>query len=257
MRFVRSSTLVCVVRWFTLAMLIAGPIAATAPVQAQSSTCQAESEPNNSEGEAQPVASAFCIAGALPESGDQDLFIWTVDETDAKFWWNLNLTGIEGTVTTARIVAITSEPDVTPVVAGSELLQLSWTPGSTAPETTSFLVSAGRYLVGISRTDRADSQVVPDGSYEMDFVRGDRVPKRADKEPNDDATTATPLSGAFDISGDLQGSQDVFAWTFDEKQAASGWELRLTSPIDAPASLVIARADGTWLYSSSQSVSTY
>lgn len=227
----------------TVFMMLFGPWSGSIPVSAQSSTCTAEMEPNNTESDAQDVASAFCILGTLPETSDQDLFLWTVSDDDAKFGWSLSVDGPDQTMTTAHILAIDSESGVEPVVAGSELLQVSHTPTDLDPVARPFLISAGTYLVGISRTDRADFTAPADASYVLDLSRTDRLPKRADKEPNDDPATATQIAGAFEVSGDMAGSWDVFAWTLTDEDAASGWELEVNAPINQSLSYSISRAD--------------
>src|SRR4051794_19519323 len=117
----RHALLAPPVRAFIVLLLLAAPYADRIPTRAQGSPCLAETEPNNTEGEVQPVESAFCVDGTLPESADQDLFVWSVTKDDAKFWWTLSVDGPNETVTTARILTVSSESEVVPLVAGSEI----------------------------------------------------------------------------------------------------------------------------------------
>ena len=238
------------VRMLTILVMLGGSLAPYAPARAQSSGCSAETEPNNSEGEAQVESSAFCIAGDLPDTSDQDLFVWTVSADDAKFQWQLTVQGPDGTMTSAKILQITSDPGVTPVVAGSQLLEDDWTPTSTVPASEQFMVAPGTYLVGISRTDRGDGSPATTTAYTMSFAKAARLPKRLDKEPNDDATSAVPVTDVFALSGDSGNSLDYYAWTISTAGAANGWELLFDGAIGSTTTLTIMTADGTVLSTS-------
>ena len=111
------------------------------------------------------------------------------------------------------------------------------------PVTSTFLIGPGRYLVGISRTDRADFTAPPDAAYVLGLQQGERLPKRLDKEPNDDATTATQVSGTFQTAGDLSGSADNFAWSIEDEDADIGWEMEFHSAIDFPTNFTISTSD--------------
>jgi hypothetical protein len=212
--------------------------------RAQDDRCRAEVEPNNVEAEIERVEGAFCIAGELPEQADQDLFLWTLSETDAKSVWSMSVFGPAQVVTTARILTVTSEPGVEPIVASPEIGNVSSTPTSTGPESSTFLIAPGRYLVGISRTNTEAATPPPTIGYELTLSKVERLPKRADKEPNEVQETATPLSGAFDTAGNLQDTVDTFVWTLSERDAESGWEIHAQVALGRSISLTVIGEDG-------------
>ena len=76
---------------------------------------------------------------------------------------------------------------------------------------------------------------------------GAPIPGSADVEPNDDAATANPVAGAFELSGDLVGTADVFAWTLGDGDASRAWRIEVSSTPGAPASVGLYRPDGTFL----------
>ncbi len=233
--------------WLICALMIVPAAVVQQSVRAQQSACVTESEPNNVEAEAEEHAGEFCLSGTLPESADQELIVWTVSEDDAKFSWTMRLDGIEQTSTGAKIYALASEPGVRPIVAGSLLLDLTAPPETVGAIEHTFLVSPGEYLVGLSRSDRADFLPPPDTGYELALQHADRLPKRLDKEPNDDDTTATPIEGSVSLAGDLSDSIDTFAWTVTDEGSDSGWGMHLDSAIGSFPSIYIRDSDSNQL----------
>jgi hypothetical protein len=231
-------------RWLIGALLLLAVLPQPASLRAQDASCRPDVEPNNLEPEAEPVEGAFCIAGDLPDQTDQDLLLWTVSEADAKSVWSMSVFGPALVVTTARILPITSAPDVEPVVAGQQIGEVSSTPTSTGPESFTFLIAPGRYLVGISRTNTEAATPPASTGYELALSKAERLPKREDKEPNEDQENAGPLAGAFDTAGNLQDSDDTFAWSLSERDAESGWEIHAQVALGQRISLTMTGEDG-------------
>ena len=83
----------------------------------------------------------------------------------------------------------------------------------------------------------------------MSIDAGTPLPPSGDVEPNDDLTTATALSGAFAISGDLRDSQDVYRWTTPDLADGQAWDVQLTGALTSGAQVSIQDATGTTLAS--------
>jgi len=213
-------------------------------IRAQGTACRPDVEPNNTEAEVEKVSGGFCIAGDLPESSDQDLFLWTVTADDAHSPWTIAVSGPEAVITDAKILTLTSEPGVEPIVAGSQIGHVGTTESSTGPVSGSFLFAPGQYLIGISRTDTASAGPPATTTYQLSAEKAASTPKSLDTEPNDDSASATPVHGAMATSGDLQGSYDYYAWTLSESDAASGWELHLQGALGKSGSLTLSAPDG-------------
>src|SRR4029078_6624776 len=141
---------------FVLALLLA-QLPAPLATRAQDTSCRPDVEPNNTEAEVERVSGGFCIAGDLPESSDQDLFLWTVAEGDGQSLSTITVKGPEAVVTDAKILSISSEPGVEPIVAGSQLGHVGTTPTSSGSVSDSYIFAPGQYLIGISRTDTASA----------------------------------------------------------------------------------------------------
>ena len=54
---------------------------------------------------------------------DQDLFLWDVRAEAAATPWRITLSGVGGTLTSLRLMAVMSDPGVVPVTVGSQLVQ--------------------------------------------------------------------------------------------------------------------------------------
>ena len=111
------------------------------------------------------------------------------------------------------------------------------------------LLSAGRYLLDISgKGDLADR-------YELSITPGAAMAPAAQPPPGPDAVTASPVSGAFEVSGDLAGSTPgtghVYAWTLSDADAALPWRLELAATPGLPGRLDLLGSDGNGLASAS------
>ena len=193
-------------------------------------TCTAETEPNDHEGDAGTLAGPVCISGSLPE-GDQDLFVWDVSAQPAALW-NFSLTGVYGTATALKILTITSDPGVTPVVAGPQIGQIVTDPLGGIANAADILIAPGRYLLGMTRT-ASTSGPLADTSYSFQIAPGTPVPANGDKEPNDDVAHARHVPGDLSLSGDSGRSDDFFAWT--PPAGTARWQLQLQGPLGTAA----------------------
>jgi len=234
--------------------LVAGSLVAATPTVAQDASphaaaCTQDVEPNDTPEAAPAIATPGCITGTLPEQ-DQDLFLWTVSAAAAQRPWDITLEGIDGTVTGVKILAVVSDPDITPLTIGNLVLEVDQAVDETGPASADgLLLPAGTYLVGISRSSRPDNTIPDDTAYRVTVSEGAPLAPSGDVEPNDDATTATPLADSFSISGDAQDSQDYYLWTTSELDAGRAWQLELTVPLATGLQLYLDRADGSVLAS--------
>lgn len=64
-----------------------------------------ESEPNDTPADANPISGAVTVYGTML-SDDQDGFLWTVTDDDARKRWNFELYGIPGALTIADVVRV-------------------------------------------------------------------------------------------------------------------------------------------------------
>jgi hypothetical protein len=191
-----------------------------------SPACSQEAEPNDTEDQAAAVSAPGCMSGTLPND-DQDLFLWELPDTQPPLRWTISLTGVLGTVSSLRVLPVTSDPGAVPITVGNQLVGLSSTPefGSPPAEAADLLLAPGRYLVGISRSGTPDGSDPVDFGYSFSITNGAALPPVADHEPNDDPAHAGKVAGSFTLAGDASVSQDFFQWTLSPEDAAKRWEL--------------------------------
>lgn len=215
------------------------------PVGAQGpgTGCVVAAEPDDSPEQAAALAGAFCLEGTLPQ-GDQDLLIWEVAPADAGAAWTLHVEGVPGARTIVDLRPVTSEQGVEPISVGGPLLSLALEQGSDATAALpDILLAPGHYLLGASAGGHPAG---PESafSYRLVLERRAGLPPNGDREPNDEAGSASPLEGAFSVSGDLAGSPDVYRWSVPSG-AAAAWTLSAITQLGTSATLTLHSADGS------------
>jgi hypothetical protein len=220
-----------------LSLLVAAP----PPIAAQTS-CTPEAEPNDVAETTVSFTGTACYDGMLPDE-DQDLWLWEVSETDAARRWTFSLTGIPATLTSLKVIPITSEPG-TPIRGGAPVVEVNVTPtGSGATTKADLLVPVGRYVLGVSRSGTIDQSTPLRLDYRLMLEEGAPLPEPGDVEPNDQLDTATPIQGDQQLSGDLRDSVDHYRWTIPE-DAPGAWDLDLQTPAGFGGYLTISRGIG-------------
>ncbi|MET0771754.1 MAG: hypothetical protein ABWZ82_01610, partial [Candidatus Limnocylindrales bacterium] len=182
--------------------------------------CTPEVEPNEQPDQAPVLAGPICLTGTLPALRDQDLVLWDVAPADGLTTWRITVVGIPTTFTSVHMFVVTSEPGVFPVQA-TALDRIDSDAYSDTPGVASgYALPAGRYLLGVSRGDPAAGPPAPPGEYKVTFEREQVLPPDGDREPNDDAASATPAGGPIDLVGAVDGGPDLYRWTLDATDAS-------------------------------------
>lgn len=204
--------------------------------------CMVGAEPDDSPEQAATLAGPFCLEGTLPQ-GDQDLLLWELTPIDAGAAWTLRVEGVPGARTIVDLRPVTSDPGVEPMSIGGPLLSLTIGQGGDATAALpDILLAPGRYLLGASAGGHPAG---PESafSYRLVLERQAGLPPSGDREPNDEADSASPIEGAFSISGDLAGSPDTYRWSAPAG-AAAAWTLSAITQLGTSATLTLFTADG-------------
>jgi hypothetical protein len=209
-------------------------LAAASVVLAQA--CLPEAEPNDTPGDATPVSGMGCVLGTL-EPGDQDFFLWTLAPDDLRSRAAvLDLEGVPGALTQVWLLRLAVAEDGVAVSDRRDLLRLS----SLGPvaSTDPLLLAPGEYFIGISASGAAGRYVVTARTVDPP------LPPAADREPNDDPATASEHEGPFALSGDLEGSVDVYRWIVPDDAARRLWSVEAWGMPEEPLTLTLSRASG-------------
>jgi len=194
------------------------------PVDAASGPCAVEAEPNDRIEDAPRIGASFCQSGTLTEN-DQDLVLWTVEPSLALFPWTFEVAGVPRTITSIHVLPVTSPADTPAITVGSEVLRVDSSAESRQPGVVDDVVlPPGRYVLGISKGTNT-GPALDDLAYQVRIAQPGVRPSLGDLEPNDVPEAASPVTGAFAITGDLTGSPDLFRWTIEDADAGRSWAL--------------------------------
>jgi hypothetical protein len=229
----------------TLIVAGAGVALGGSPAAAAEPACVQASEPDDTPEQAPELAIAGCLSGSLP-TDDLDLVRLTMTEADSRATWSISVEGPWRVLTSAQLLPITSEPGVEPVTAGAAILSVDHGPEDLGPITAAdVIIPAGRYILGVTRSETADGSAVADDSYRVEVARGSPLPPSMEREPNDEPSDATPLQDMFSLGGDLQGSYDHYLWTVTDTLAGIPLDLEAVGPIGKGLAVELQRHDGT------------
>jgi Mg-chelatase subunit ChlD len=211
--------------------------------------CVAEVEPDDRPQGAVTLPAEFCVSGELMSERDQDLFFYRVAPEDGLVTWDVTVRGVPGAYTSIHFLPLASEVGVVPVelAPGGEVARVDsdvWI--GMPPGTGGVRLAPGDYLLGISRGLPGYAQDLTDDlGYWVELRRGGTIAPSGDLEPNDTPDTATPVTGAFALSGDLEGTVDHYRWTLGPGDADLPWRLAVRSSLGLPVWVELDAADGT------------
>jgi hypothetical protein len=218
-------------------LLLTGAGLGTVPAHAQS-TANCPTVPAGNVD--QKTAAPFIAPGCVSVPNDpmaQSVFSWTVAAEQANELWSFAVSGIAGNAEILSLYKDSGDPSVSP----EKIADFPEETAGSGIHTQPFLLPAGSYLFGVA--------TVAAGAYTLTVKDEGALPKSGDVEPNDAADAATPVKTAFSLSGDLQGSDDWYAWTLSKADAAKHWSLSLLTPMTESTYLNLLNAAGDQLAS--------
>lgn len=211
--------------------------------------CTTEAEPNDTPAQATRITGVgpdaaglrsnevgiACFTGALG-AGDQDGFVWEVDEARSLQRWVLEVEGVPGQLTKVDVIRVAFAANGVDVTSAETLFTAGTRDGSwtTSPE---FLVGPGRYVIGVSSSGGAGSYVahlrpVEDVSYRAQGYR-------EGAEPEAPFVVYTPVAGTLDQPFVIAEEASGFAWGVSLR-ASIGDEPRLV--LEGPSGVVAETA---------------
>src|SRR5262245_1432251 len=211
---------VLVLPWLAVLASSAASVAA-----AETAACTATAEPDDQPEQAPVLTGDVCLEGTLVPAGDQDLALWTLAQADGLLTWTFAVDGIPTSITSIHVYPVTSRPDAPKITVGRELLRVDSSAENRNPGVKrDVTVAPGRYLLGVSRGN-ALTDPPPSDTYRVTLERQEALPPSGDHEPNDAPDQATGVAAAFTLSGDLDGSRDVYRWTLGPDDTQETWDV--------------------------------
>jgi hypothetical protein len=197
---------------------------------ASAQDCLRETEPNETPAEANRLGRLSCAVGGLA-GGDQDAFVWTVDEEGAGLVWTLQVQSIPGQLTVANLFRVTFADNGVDVTAADEILSFGTRDGS-FNESAPFLVAPGSYLLGTSASGGQ-------GEYVLRLAPGELV-----RRSRSNGDSSQRVEGTFSLFGMLEGERR-WPWTIDPDDAGKRWQLELLGSLGSALELELIGPDGT------------
>ncbi|MEZ4597346.1 MAG: hypothetical protein R3C32_11315 [Chloroflexota bacterium] len=207
--------------------------------------CTGETEPNDRLQNSPTLTGEFCVSGTLVEDRDQDLLWYVVAPEDGLVTWDVTVRGVPGAYTSIRFYALASpvgelppQPKpggMTPRIDSDVWIGMPPGAGQCGwPRDPICWASAG----GRPATPRTSPRT---GATGWRCAEAGAIAPGGDVEPNDDPASATPLSGPFALSGDLQDGRDLYRWSLTDAHTSTPW--RLTARTSLGARLIAGLTD--------------
>ena len=223
-----------------------------------------ESEPNNTPAEANRVAGAVTIMGAMTNE-DQDGYLWTVSDVDAQKRWTLELNGIPGALTIVDVIRLEYADNGIDVANRSTLFTIGSRDGSKPAVADSLIFEPGDYVLGVASAGGPGSAFRPEiesldfedktgsaepttsaeaqGGYRLVIREGDKLYLHI---PGDNAIreSARDLRLGSEVSAVMATPGSWFGIKIDEKAAGQRWDLRGQIPVGHEALTYLRNAAG-------------
>ena len=110
-----------------------------------------ESEPNNTPAEFNQISGAVTLYGNMTD-GDQDGYIWTVSDDDARKRWTFELHGIPGALTIVQVVRLEYADNGVDVVGKTTLMKMGTRDGSRPSIHEGLIFEPGEYVLGLAQS---------------------------------------------------------------------------------------------------------
>ncbi|MGB3330099.1 MAG: discoidin domain-containing protein, partial [Thermomicrobiales bacterium] len=206
----------------------------------QATTCVVSREPNDTVANAVDLGTgAACATAENAGGGGQDVYRWTVPADQPAARWTITTTDIAGQASIIEVYSVQLDAAGT-VTAATKLVSAAGGSGKAAG-LRDLIWQPGTYYVGVAASGP--------GPYTLTIARGTPEPAQNDASQHDTPDTAIPVQGAFALTGDRTGTDDVFAWTLDAGQAARHWTVQIQAPVGSGMPASLADASGTVLFS--------
>ncbi len=208
--------------------------------------CTKELEPNNTPPKATTFAGMGCIIGTLEDS-DQDLFAWTVTDNDFRYRRVVfEVDPEENELISLQFMKLNFAENGTDVISKEDLFKLDARQQIT--KTLPQILTEGKYYLGVAGK----------GSYLVNIQEVDpSLPSTYDREPNDSSEEAREQTGAFRLSGDLEGSVDYHLWTLTEEDANNLWKISAQTQIGKELTVKLFNNSGENVFTESVDENNY
>lgn len=233
------------------------------PARAPAQPLLYESEPNDTPLDGNGVAGEVTLLGTMT-GVDQDAFIWTVSDDDARKRWTFELSGIPGQLTIVEILRVQLTASGDGVEDYTRLLKLGSRDGTRPAVVRDLIFEPGEYVIGLAQAGgstgssgafrppmmglsfgtggtpegdavAAAAQAEPAGAYRLTIREGSGMTVASRPSDNGAKETATAMRLGREQVGYQTGPGAWYAFTFDETAADSRWDISVQVPVGRSA----------------------
>ncbi|HSM69473.1 MAG TPA: hypothetical protein VK830_07145, partial [Xanthomonadales bacterium] len=239
-----------------------------------------ESEPNNTPAEANPIRGEVLVSGSM-QKGDQDGYMWTVSDNDARKRWTFELQGTPGRLTIAEVVRVEFADNGSDVAGVQRVMKMGTRDGLAPVIQRDLIFEPGEYLIGIADAGggsqeggvvfrppsgtlsfaesgspetgdgSALAQVAEPGGYRLSIREGSRLTVSKNPGPREsrEAAQAIRVGSEFATFETLETSW--YAFSFNEKEATQRWDIPVQAPVGRNLEAALFDENGEQLSSAS------
>ena len=239
-----------------------------------------EHEPNDVPADFHAIDGEISLSGTML-GADQDGFVWTVSDNDARKRWDFELQGIPGALTIMDVVVIDYADNGVDVAGKRSVMKMGSRDGLQAATQDGLIFEPGEYVLGFAQMG-ANAASSGDAAYRPPMAGLSFVSEQVTAGPDTAATETAPdpSAGAYrflireqnlgvnsnktgretrDTAYSIRpGSEGAWfephatAWykfEFTEQHAQSRWDIRVQVPVGRSATAKLYDADGKELLS--------
>jgi len=218
--------------------------------------------------------------------GDQDGFMWTVSDDDARKLWTFELHGIPGALTIAEIVRVEYDESGTEAASIERLVKMGSRDGLTPAVYPDLLFEPGEYLIGIAYAGGGNfgsdggapfRPPVKDlsfgdagrpggelagagtgaaageepGAYRLLIREGSKIYIGSDNKPRNSRDSAREIRPSQAFTAFEGDENSWYSFKFDEKAASQRWNIEARVPVGRELKARLIDADGKQLAAAS------
>ncbi len=131
-----------------------------------------EIEPNNTPTEATPFKGEIRLTGSI-KKGDQDAFMWEIDEKDSQYIWNIELRGVPNAMTRIDVMKIILTPDGKEVEDYKKFFSFGTRTGNKPVHLDDLIFKKGKYLLALSSKSKETKNKTQ--NYQINITKGRKV----------------------------------------------------------------------------------
>lgn len=222
-----------------------------------------ETEPNNTPLEANPVSGEVTLFGTMT-GRDQDGFLWTVSDNDARKRWTFQLQGIPGALTIVEVMRVHYAENGSDVERIERLMKMGSRDGLTPSIAADLMFEPGEYLIGLAQAGSSDAvadvgggafrpptgslsfgesgQAEPSdpalaaaddqaGAYRFYIREGSRLSVDANPGPRESRDRAQVMRAGREFASFETREKIWFAFNFDPADLSQRWDIEAQVPV--------------------------